>query len=518
MKKLTAVLLTVLLLVSLLAFGVSADGFVFREESRTVTGDTLTVTWNKAEGEATVEDVLIGGKSYPFTPKDNTITLDLSALPAGEYTVAYEYVAGADQKTATANSLMKEGEATVKLTATIDGEGYVTVTAKNEIGMPISGYQLTLTIGTMSGLTGTTGANGTYKSYLPLDPGATVVYEGLATPAFQNKVVYSAVAAASLMRPAPTTTTTTGTTTTTSEQSTDPSEESTDPSEETTTTTEETTTTTEPEVTDVDTSTTDTETNATIAAAGTTAHVDDKVKLNVSTDQAMLKLFGYEFDAFSEKASLLLSEDDYNGLVGRDNTKLLMLNLLSTDKQVTAAELRTALAGVSAFSGYSEDEREWFTFDLSFLIMDREGNLVPVSAMPLDSTYVVELPVPDSMKDCDKLAITLRDGETMVTPMEVSVKNGTFKLEINSMEAYTLVGFKSEDDGHAGGVSVWVVLLYIVGALLLIGAGLILYFFVFRKPAEEKKTEKDEAPVIAVEPENDNDIFSGRTDISSKDE
>lgn len=517
MKKLTAVLVTAVLLIGLLAFGVSADGFVFREESRTLTGTTLTVTWNQGEAEATLEDVLIGGKSYPFTPNGATITLDLSALPAGEYTVAYEYVAGAEQKTTTASPLVIAGEAAVKLTAVIGNDGFVTITAKNDLGVPVPDYQLTLTIGTMSGLTGKTDANGVYKSYLAVDPGATVVYEGLATT--KNGVTHSAVAAASLVRPVPTTTTTT--TTTTAESTTTTSEESTTTSEETTTTTEETTTTaTEPEATDVDTDVSDTETVVTIAGAGTTAHKDDKVALNVSTDQAMLDLFGYSFDEFSEKATLLLSEDDYNGLVGRDNTNLLMLNLLTSDKQVTAAELRAALAGVSAFAGYGEDEREWITFDLSFLIMDREGNLVPVSAMPIDSTYIVELPVPKDMKDCNKLAITLRDEDGLVTPMEVSAKNGTFKLEINSMEAYTLIGFKSEKAGNAGGVSVWVVLLYVVGVLFLAGAGVILYLFVFRKPAEkEEKKEvvenEEEAPMIVVEDEND--IFSGRTDLPSND-
>ena len=530
MKKFTAVLVTVLLLIGLLTFGVSADGFAFREESRTRTDDALLVTWNHAEAtdDTEIEDILIGGVSKSFTMDETkAISVDLSALPAGEYSVVYEYVVGAEQKTATAGSLVIEGEATVTLSAVINDDGTVTITAKNAAGLPVSDYDLTMTIGMMSGITGKTDSRGLYTSYLPVDPGASVVYEGVSSS--KNGVVYSAVAPATIVRPAPTTVTTTTVATTT-----EPTEETTTTTEETTTTVE-TTTTTEVTTTTKKTTTTtkkdeeaDAPTaapqgNATVAGAGTTSHKDDKIALNVSTDQGILELFGCDFEEFSKKASLLLSEDDYNGLVGRASDNLLMLNMLSAEEQVSEAQIRKALAGISEFSLYTENERSWVTFDLSFLIMDREGNVIPVSAMPIDSTYVVQLPVPDSMKHCEMLAITLQDKKGLMTPMKVAVKNGSFKLEINSLESYTLIGFASENGNRAGGVSVWVVLLYVIGVLLIAGAGVILYFFVFRKPTQKKEEADeeetiDDAPVIAVEIEDDgNDIFSGRTDMPPQD-
>lgn len=519
MKKLTAVFAVVLLLVSLLSFGVHAEGFVFREVSRTQNETQMQVVWNYEElsdGDE-LEDITAAGISLPFTMDDEkTLLIDISALDAGIYPIVYDYVSGATGGSTKAADLIKSGMATVKLTAAINSDGTVTITAKNASGAAVPNYMLSLTIGNMSGLTGKTDAGGRYTSYITLDYGQTVLFEGRLTTS--GLVNYSPVSQQSMVRERPATTTAAPTTTTTGTTTADTT--TTAETTDTTTDTTEDTTVADTTVTAPDGATVTTpnvQTNASVFGAGTTAVKNDKVVLNVSTDTALLKLFGCDKEAFADKARLYVSQADYTSLIGRNTDNMLMLNMLTSAQPVSEAQIRAALQNASAFSAYGEDERAWVTFDLSFLLLSEGGKVVPVSAVPIDSTYVVELPVPASMKGCKELAVTLKDGDGLMTPVKVAVSGGTFKLEINSLEPYTLIGFGTGGSEKAGGVSTVVVVLIIVGVLLLAGAGVLLWLFVFRKPASAE--EEDEAPaVIVTQPEdNDTDIYSGRTDLPPSD-
>ena len=96
MKKIIAIIMTILLLCSTMVLGVSAEGFAFREVSREWNGNNLIVTWNQAEAgqDITVEDVLIGGKSYGQNLSEDAnrnLVIDLSSLSAGVYSsITYE--------------------------------------------------------------------------------------------------------------------------------------------------------------------------------------------------------------------------------------------------------------------------------------------------------------------------------------------------------------------------------------------------------------------------------------------
>ncbi len=509
MKKVTAVLVALLLMVGLLTCGVSAEGFTFREISREYDGMSVLVTWNHTEVSSETEIGIAGVKvcdqsvNFLLEP-DGRLRLDLSTMtpriPCG-----IEYTYTVDGKlTSTFITLTFE----VNLSAVINEDGTVTITAKDLRGVPIHGYRLNLTIGNMSGITAITDKDGVYHSSITLDPGQTLFYEGVGN-SLKNGVRYETVERQSLVRPMPTTT---KSPTTTAPITTVPS---------TTVTTETTVPTTTQTDVQAGATTVDTPdvTYATILGAGTTANEGDKVALNVSLDEGVLGLFGGDRNAFADRARLLVSKNDYSSLVGRANN-VLMLNVTSPAAQASAAQVQAALNGVSTFSHYTEQNRDWFTFDLSLLILDKDGSVIPVSALPVDSTYVVQLPVPESMKQCDTLAITVQDGDGLMQPMEVAVSNGCFRLEINSLEAYTLIGFTGNGLGRAGGVSWWVVLLYVLGVLLLAGAGVLLYLFVFRKPApveqEPAAQAEEDAPAAVVLPEDDgNDIFSGRTDMPS---
>ena len=249
------------------------------------------------------------------------------------------------------------------------------------------------------------------------------------------------------------------------------------------------------------------EVSATVLGQGTTAVAGDSIKLNVSTDTALLESFGFDADAFMSKAYLLLPKEQYTALVGRTND-VLMLNVRSTE-QVSPLLLQKALASVSEFSEYAETDRQALTFDLSLLMLSRKGEVTPINVAP-NVMYTVQLPVPASMKDCEAWAITVMDGEGLMTPKKVEVKNGMFELSTNSLEPYTIIGFRLDDEQKAGGVSWWLILLLVVGILLLAGAGTLLYFFVLRKPEPAADIPKE---TVVCPEDTDTDIFSGRTDL-----
>ena len=85
---------------------------------------------------------------------------------------------------------------------------------------------------------------------------------------------------------------------------------------------------------------------------------------------------------FHDDTYLLISDEDYNNLVGR-TANILMLNVLTAEQDATAEQVAAATAGVSKFSSYTDENRSFITFDLSFLILDKNsGEIVPVSAIP----------------------------------------------------------------------------------------------------------------------------------------
>lgn len=401
------------------------------------------------------------------------------------------------EETTTTAGLVKPRVA-VTLTASFNADGTLTVKAVDAAGAPVVGYQVALVLQGMQepGFC-YTDSQGVYTSIFTVDEGKTASFEGYET--YTDTAVYDPVAKTTLTRPSTATTTQALVTTTTV-------------GEETTTTVGKETTTTAGETTTEQQAAAPTGTTASttgiVKGNSTTAVDDGQVAVNALTDTALLENFGLTRQEFLSKARLLVSEDDYTKLVGRTgNTPMLSVRTSATE--ITPTMVQTALSNVSEFSGYSEDQRQIFTFDLSLLMYSRAGKEVPVTALPDDVIFTVQLPVPTQMKDLSAFAVTVMDGDGLMTPQKLDVKNGMFELKINSLEAYTLIGFGEEEEESAGGASWRLTVLLIAGILLLAGAGALLYFFVFRKPDEV--TDVDEEPAEA-HVDTDTDIYSGRTD------
>ncbi len=383
----------------------------------------------------------------------------------------------------------------VTLTASFNADGTLTVKAVDATGAPVRDYEVSLVLQGMPE-TGYTNDQGLYTSIFTVDEGKKASFAGVET--YTASVIYEACAKQTLTRPSAATTTQALTTTTVAEGTTTTNEET------TTTVTGQTTTEQQAVVSTGST----VSTTATVKGNSTTAVKGDRIAMNALTDTALLESFGLTRQEFLSKARLLVSKEDYQKLVGRTgNTPMLSVRTSLTE--VTPTMVQAALSNVSEFSGYSEEERQVFTFDLSLLMLSRAGKEVPVTALPEDVIYTVQLPIPTAMKQFSAFAITVMDGDGLMTPQKLEVKNGMFELQINSLEAYTLIGFGEEEEENAGGLSWRLTFLLIVGILLIAGAVTLLYFFVFRKPDEVTAEEEEQTESYE---DSDTDIYSGRTD------
>ncbi len=499
MKKLSAILFVMLLLIGVMIYGVSAEGFTFREVTRTVQNGTMTVTWNAdalPEGtEIQFEEVKIGKWGCNvINAYDNTLVVDISALPAGNYAkVTYCYLLDGMEKIAVVpNGLTVAGEVAVTLTMAFNEDGSLTVKATDPAGNPVAGYTISLSVGSMSNIQKVTGSEGTHTSRMITAPGESAYCQGVRTE-LAGGVVYLETETVSAVRPQPITTT--------------------DPSATTTTGTETTTTESAAETTATEINPTAAVTTTTFAALhgnGTTAVQGDRIAVNVSLDANILQQFGLTMKDFDETGRLLLEKADYSDLVQRSNSRLLMLNLLTAKSAPDAARLEAAVAD-SAFSSYGSADQLALSFDLSFLILDKNtGGVIQNTSIPLDAVYVIQLPVPMGMRDCAQFAIApVTDGVPgQLIPVEV--KNGYFQLQLSSLDSYTLFGFGS--GGAAangfGGNTVLLVVLGILALLLLVAGGLLVYFFVIRKPAPKPQKREIVPPTL-----DENDIYSGRSDF-----
>ncbi|MBP3434806.1 MAG: hypothetical protein J6K62_00545 [Clostridia bacterium] len=475
MKKWAACFAVLSVLLCLAAVGVAADE-VTTTTTTEVTTTTAMVTTTTTEETTTTTEATTTTTEATTTTTEATTTTTVSGPQ----------------------------EWAVELEVSAQENGRFSITATDETGRPVAGYPLFVQVGsTVSNVE--TNANGIYNS-IGWTAGKKLTYggEGLVV----GDITYLPVSRVTVSHPnavtpgttVPTVTTTIAATTTTATEA-----------ETDSTTSTESAPTTESTAIPVVGSTA----AGVIIGNRTTAYSGNDVLTNVATDSTVLGLFGYDQNTFLNSALLQIDKAGYTAIVGTYSNYSVLLNVGAATELPSETMLNAALKGSEEFGEYSSNERKVINFRLSLLVLDSTGAIVPQNELPAGATYVVKLPVPESMKEADKLAITIPSGNGLQTPVLVEPHDGCIWLRVDALpENYTLIEFTEE----AAGSDIISLLLYIAGFLLLAGAGLLLFFFVFRKPKPAVVTNEDEidVPEIAVLPENDgDDIFSGRTDLPS---
>lgn len=431
-----------------------------------------------------------------------------------ETTTTAEVTTTTEEATTTTTTVAQPQTLAVELEVSVQDNGRFSITATDETGRPVADYPLFVQIGSTD-KTVKTDKNGAYDSIgwtadKQLTYGSACDDNGFVV----GLITYLPVSRKTVSHPNAATAGTVGTTTTTTTVTT--TTEATGETDSTTAADFTTTTATEPTAVPVSGGTA-----GVIIGSCTTSYQGDAVLTNVATDSTVLGLFGYGQSEFLSSSSFQISKSDYASLFGTYSKYTPLLNIGAATELPSETMLNAVIQSSKELSGYSSNERKAITFRLSFLVLDAAGQVVPMDQLTANTTYVVKIPVPASMKDADTLAITMPSEDGLMTPITVKPSDGCIYLQINSLpENYTLIEFTKETVG-SGIISL---LLYIAGFLLLAGAGVLLYLFVFRKPkpvaeaAAEGETEAEAAPEIAVLPEDDgDDIFSGRTDLPNYD-
>ncbi len=259
----------------------------------------------------------------------------------------------------------------------------------------------------------------------------------------------------------------------------------------TTTTTKRPTTTTTTTTTKRPTSQNNTTTSFdVIVGAGTTAYpseYEDYIAVDAVFDTGVLQAFGVKESEFANRAQLLIKREEYDRWVGEEGAAL-MLSVRFSKVQVTDDQIQNVIKDDYELMSFTMDQISHVSAVLSAQLMTADGEMI---ALMLDnSEYIVRLPIPKNMKDATLIMVSQQLDGAISTPVGAAVKNGYFEFTTANLAELTFLGFVDETDTD-NNYFIFTIIFIAIGALLLIGAGLILYFFVIRKPKDSQKTDDD---------------------------
>ncbi len=291
---------------------------------------------------------------------------------------------------------------------------------------------------------------------------------------------------------------------------TEPEEEETEPTEETDAPTEDDqdeTTTTPETTTKVVVATTTTEKKSANTTPMTTAVSGDRVAIGVSVDNALLMASESTQAEFHSRARMWMDHNLYRSLVPSSSSTLhlqLTLNAQAGDiNRLIAAKNADA-----AYASFADEEVKGFAMDLAIAYVD-ENTTVPLDIE--DGTYIVEIPVPASLRSCEKLAVAVSTSEGLAQLIEVKPSGGMLNFTIQRFQTLALVGFgNSSVSLDALSNTPWLLVLAIILGIVMIAGGIVLLVFVaFRKKPVATATDavaEDEVSVSFEVQEEDDEV------------
>lgn len=443
-------------------------GFQFQELDRELDLETSRFTmWYNHDAadpdkDVAVTAVSINGVRYTASDWYGQVTVDgLGHVKFGENALVYIFDVDGAEVSIRADALIRTGTAKTSLSLSKSGNT-VTAVLTDEQGDPVPDYPLVMYIGGSEFSKQTTDEEGAAVfSGVPDGEEVRVAAEAGTTA---DGVTYEACEA--MLDGGDTPTASEGPSTTTG-QATSP-------------VVTKRPTTRNPGETTTAAPTTTAKTYATVHGAGTTSAEGDKIVLNVSYDTGVRDAFGLKDSDFESKARFLLAQDTYSSLMGGSNGTLMLMArsspILVTDQQVSAA-----ISNISQFSPYHAENIQRVTIELSLLFINADGSQAETSTVP-EAGYTVQLPIPKSMQDVGLIAVASTNEDAIATPVEATIENGYIRFDTKYLSTFTILGFSEAKSSLISKTPTLAIVLIVVGALMLIGAGLLFYFFVLRKP------------------------------------
>ena len=444
---------------------------------------TLTVGWH-ADTPVTVLTLTVGGTDYPVYTSDSPITLTLDMLSPGSHIVYYSFEALGETHMLedSEHCFLYTGETVSTFLTLTEENGEVIVCVTDAFDRPVAGATVRMEVGSTEWIPQTTDENGIVRLSAALSEVTRVWTEDLE----KDGVVY------------------TGSVYETTVQTTAPSRTE-PPNQDVVASTASTRrTTTKPR--------TSATTAATTAASGISTHVgpkttgaeQDLIALNVVSDEKLLQAFQLTGEKLDSDARLLVSQPLYKALVS-GSRPVPMLSMLSDAHSFSAAQAKELIR--QELAEFDSSSIRTQTMDLGILYWDEKaGEGTPLAALP-EGEYIIRLPRPASMADCNHFYVVALSDESVGEPIEAIVEPEYIQFTLSELGSFAL--FACESDRSEAGLYVHpiaYVFFAIGGSLLILGAVMIYFFFIRREPAAASASPID-APA-------ETDSLSSGTDSS----
>lgn len=434
----------------------------------------LSVIWNYAQGGgADVIAVVVDGREYAVSGSMGRFSVDLGQLSAGSHTLAYVFrMPDGTTRTEQMEPLVRS--TTEALTLSMDVQpGVVTAVLTNSAGQAVADYPLQFILNLATTLNYTTDSNGRVSFTVS---GTLTSVSCIAPARTIGAVTYNGASASWQSDSGEVT-------------NADPSD---DEEDDWTTTTRSRWSATQT------TRTTGTvRTYRTIQGAGTTSTEGAQVAVNVTFDEGVVEAFDLTNDDFNQRARLLMDAGLYSSLVGKTKATVMM-TLGYNPFEITDQHISELVSGKSRYSRYTDIKRVAVTMGLQFV--DENQQIVPIEIAP-EGSYTVRLPVPESMVDCPVLAVAIIEEDGLSHLIDVQVKNGYMEFVTNGFTSIAVLGFGDHAVRTGGGVAWQLIVLLVVGVIMLAGAGLLMYFFVWRKPKPAAQAAGEQAAADQLQDE-----------------
>lgn len=233
--------------------------------------------------------------------------------------------------------------------------------------------------------------------------------------------------------------------------------------------------------------------------SATTGMEESYISLAFFFDSGMPKAFGVNETAFANTARLLLSSEAYDKIIGDLNGTLIM-SAAASATEVTDEQIAAAIQNDAVLSLTDAKNVERVVIDLALQLQSSTGKLTDVWTIAADS-YVVQLPVPQSMRSAKAIAVAAVTADGISTPVYTTVsKDGFLRFESTSpVGTIVLLGIKGNLLAALTGDSAITAIIFLVLGLLCIGGAVFIYIRCFHLPKKAKKKEREAAEEVETE-------------------
>ncbi len=442
----------------------------------TYTDSFVDITYT-ASNNAVPSALLIAGKTYlPDSSEPGKLAIAINKLPFGSHSVTLVFAEGS----VVAGEYKRGGHVNTLMQLEADGADIRAIVYDTEFKLPVVGATLTITVDGRDYNPQKTNSAGsvTFSGVLPT--GKTVSVKCVLATQSIDTVTYNGQTGIKQFTYTP----------------------DADGSDSSTTTTTGVTLPTGSGDTAV--------TYPTVEGTLTTFAAADGVVSDIIIDSALLSKFGISnIGGFAAKARVMIPTSRYNQLSQEYNAAIYgrlatLSDMVESDMIAEAIEGHMTLKRVNVETAVVLP----FTFTLQAVGVRTDENL---GADFTDTEYVVTLPVPTSMSNAEVFAVALAGSNGLYDLQPLTAENGCITFKASSLDHYVLIAFDNlnnpiavEEEEESNPLAGLIVVLYVIGALLILGAvALIVWPFVRDRFFPVAEEEDDSVLVYGMEPEEE---------------